>query len=104
MPSCGVPLMFSLPGLTGVCSGSGTTATLSALAATATDDHYVVLAVDSAGDVHGFSYALAGTQLVSHAVDAPVWSGATGPVAAVDTGSGILAAIEYGRPDATGTA
>jgi hypothetical protein len=86
---CGAPLQFSLPGLAGVGSDSGTTATLSALAATATHTDYVMLVVDSAGDVHGFSYALDGSQLVSHAVNAPVWSGATGPVAAVDTGGKI---------------
>src|SRR5262249_53444256 len=85
-------------------SGSGSTVTLNALAAMATDTDYTVLAVDTAGDVHGFSYAFDGPQLAPRAVDAPVFSGATGTVAAADTGNGALAAIAHGRPNASGTA
>src|SRR5206468_1087354 len=48
--------------------------------------------------------AFDGAQLAPRTTNAPVFSGATGPVAAIDTPDGILAAIEYGRPDATGTA
>jgi hypothetical protein len=98
---CGAPPQFSIHGPVG--TGSGSTVTLNVLAAMATDTTYDVFTVDSAGDVHGFSYAFDGSQLVPDAVDAPVFSGATGTVAAVDTGNGVLAAIAYGRPDATGT-
>lgn len=77
--------------------------TLSALAAAASDTEYYLLAVDSAGDVHGFSLGFDGDQLVPRTINAPVLSGATGAAAAVDTPGGVLAAIEYGRPDPAGT-
>jgi hypothetical protein len=80
------------------------TVTLSAIAATANDGGYDVIAVDSAGDVQGFGFAFDGQQLAQRAIGTPVFSGATGVVAAVDTPDGILAGIEYGRPDPTGTA
>jgi hypothetical protein len=94
---CGAPPQFSIP-------GPAAAVTLNALAATATDAGYDVLAVDSAGDVRGFSYAFDAGQLAARAANTPVFSGATGTVAAIDTGGGILAAIEYGRPSAAGTA
>jgi hypothetical protein len=99
---CGTPPQF--PGPAGAGSGSGVGVTLTALAASAGDAGYHLLAVDSAGDVHGFSYAFDGAQLAPHATGAPVFSGATGTVAAIDTPDGVLAAIAYGRPTSTGTA
>jgi len=77
---------------------------MTGLAATATDDGYYVFTVDDNGDVHGFSYEFDGDALAAATVDAPVFSGATGTVAAIDTGDGVLAAMQYGRPDAAGTA
>lgn len=101
---CGAPPQFSIPAPAGTGSGSSTTVTLTAIAATAGDAGYHLLAVDSGGDAHGFSYAFDGAQLAPHAAGAPVFSGATGTVAAIDTPDGVLAAIAYGRPDSTGTA
>ncbi len=101
---CGAPPQFVIPVATGLGSGSSTTVTLSAIAATASDGGYDVLAVDSTGEVQGFAFAFDGPQLAPRATSAPVFSGATGVVAAVDTSDGVLAAIEYGRPDPIGTA
>lgn len=102
---CGAPAQFSAAGVTGAGtgSGSGSIPSLTAVAATATADGYAVLAVDGTGDVHGLSYAFDGALLAPHAAGAPVFSGATGTVGAIDTGDGILAAIAYGRPDSVGT-
>lgn len=101
--ACGVPPQFPISAPVGAGSGSGGVA-LNALAATATSTGYYLLARDSAGDVHGFSFAFDGTQLAPRTANAPVFSGASGGVAALDTPDGVLAAIEYGRPDPTGTA
>lgn len=95
---CGAPPQFKLP-----VPPAFNTVTLSAIAATASVGGYDMIAVDSAGDVQGFAFAFDGAQLVQRATGAPVFSGATGVVAAVDTPDGILAAIEYGRPDPAGT-
>lgn len=106
---CGAPAQFSVAGVTGAGtgsgsgSGSGVLPSLTAVSATATADGYAMLAVDGSGDVHGFSYAFDGALLSQRATSAPVFSGATGTVAAIDTGSGVLAAIAYGRPDSAGT-
>jgi hypothetical protein len=102
---CGAPAQFPAAGVTGSGTGSGSGAlpSLTAVAATATADGYAVLAVDGAGDIHGFSYAFDGALLGQRAADHPVFSGATGTVGAIDTGNGILAAIAYGRPDSVGT-
>jgi hypothetical protein len=106
---CGAPAQFSAAGVTGAGAGSGSGSgssalpALTAVAATATTDGYAVLAVDSAGAVHGFSYAFDGSLLGQRAADAPVFSGATGTVGAIAAGNGILAAIAYGRPDSVGT-
>jgi hypothetical protein len=104
---CGAPSQFAIAAPGGSSTGSGSGAgpvTLSAIAATATAAGYALLLVDSLGDVHGFSYAFDGPQLAPRTANAPVSSSATGTVAAVDTPDGVLAAIEYGRPDALGTA
>lgn len=100
---CGMPPQFPIPAPAGAGSGSVGVA-LSALAATATSTGYYLLAMDSAGDVHGFSFAFDGTQLALRTANAPVFSAATGAATAIDTPDGVLAAIEYGRPDPTGTA
>jgi hypothetical protein len=104
---CGAPAQFSAAGVTGAGtgsgSGSGALPSLTAVAATATAGGYAVLAVDSSGDVHGLSYAFDGALLGPRGPSAPVFSGATGTAAAIDTGDGILAAIAYGRPDSNGT-
>lgn len=101
---CGTPPRFPVPVPAGTGSGSGLTVTLSALGAAATTTGYHVLAVDSAGDVHGFSFAFDGPELAPRTTNAPVFTGATGAVTAIDTPDGMLAGIEYGRPDPTGTA
>ena len=100
---CGAPSQFMLPVPNPVAPGFNTV-TLSAIAATASTGGYELLAVDSAGEVQGFAFAFDGPQLAQRATGAPVFSDATGVVAAVDTPDGILAAIEYGRPDPAGTA
>lgn len=100
---CGAPTQFKIPVPTAVAPGFNTV-TLTAIAATATATGYDMLAVDSAGDVQGFAFGFDGPQLAQRASGALVFSGATGVVAAVDTPDGILAAIEYGRPDPAGTA
>jgi hypothetical protein len=96
---CGAPPQFPI-----ASPGGGSTITLGPLAVAATDTDYYVLAADTAGDVHGFSYAFDGAHLLPRAIDAPVFSGATGAVAAIDTPDGVLAVMEYGRPNASGTA
>jgi hypothetical protein len=98
---CGAPPQFStaLP-----AAGSGAAAvTVSSLATAAFDTGYYLFATDSAGDVHGFSMSFDAGQLAPGIINVPVLSGATGPVAAVATPDGPLAAIEYGRPDPAGT-
>jgi hypothetical protein len=100
---CGAPLPFSLPGLAG--TGSGSTMTLSSLAVMATGGAYVLLAVDSAGGVHGYVYSADAGGLTVRTYDIPVVrSGATGPVTVVETFDGFLAAVESGRPSPSGTA
>lgn len=101
--SCGSPLQFTITNPAGSGSGSGTVVETLVLAATAAADDYYVFA-EAAGEVHGFSYGFAGDQLVTHAVDAPVFSGASGTIAAVPAGDGVLASIVYGQPSALGTA
>jgi hypothetical protein len=108
--SCSMPPVFmvSVPAGAGSGSGSGSgsgtpAVTLSSIAATASADGYYVLAVDSAGDVQGFAYGFESSQLALRAT-APVFTGATGAVAAIDTPDGIVAAIGYGQPSPTGTA
>jgi hypothetical protein len=105
--SCEMPPVFMIPAPAGTGSGSGsgsgTPVTLAMIAATASADGYHVLAVDSTGDVQGFAFAFDGPQLAPPAT-VPVFKGATGVVAAIDTPDGILAAIEYGQPTPTGTA
>jgi hypothetical protein len=96
---CATPPQFPVP----APAGTGSPVTLSALGAAATATGYHVLAVDSAGDVHGFSFAFDGAALAPRTTNAAVFSGASGAVAAIDTPDGVLAAIEYGRPDPTGT-
>lgn len=98
-----MPPVFTIPVPAGAGSGSGTPVTLAAIAATASADSYYVLAVDSTGAVQGFAFAFDGPQLAPR-VNAPVFTGATGVLAAIDTPDGILAAIEYGQPTPTGTA
>jgi len=100
---CGAPPQFPIPAPAGMGSGSGATVTLSALGAAATATGYHVLAVDSVGDVHGFSFAFDGADLAPRTTNAAVFSGASGAVTAIDTPDGVLAAIEYGRPNPTGT-
>lgn len=99
--------MFMIPAPagpgSGSGSGSGTPVTLAAIAATASANGYHVLAVDSTGAVQGFAFPFDGPQPAPGAT-APVFTGATGVIAATDTPNGVLAAIEYDRPDPTGTA
>jgi hypothetical protein len=104
---CGSPTQFAITLPPGGGSGSGTAAPpnpLPAIAATATDAGYYVLAVDLAGNVHGLSYMFTSGSVAPAVTDAQVFSTATGTVAATATGGGVLASIVYGIPDATGTA
>jgi hypothetical protein len=106
---CGAPTQFAikLPPGGGSGSGSGTGAPMNpvpAIAATATDGGYYVLAVDLDGNVHGLSYMFSGSSVAPVATDTHVLDGATGTIAAIPVAGGILASIVYGVPDATGTA
>lgn len=95
--------MIPAPAGAGSGSGSGTPVTLTAIAATAGANGYHLLAVDSTGAVQGFAFPFDGPQPAPGAT-APVFMGATGVLAATDTPNGVLAAIEYDRPNPTGTA
>ena len=100
---CGSPPEFSLVAPPGAGSGSAAV-TLSALAVTASDPGYELFAVDGTGAVHGYSFGFDGPQLVMDTANAPVFSDASGAIAAVETPDGPLAAIEHGQTNPDGTA
>ena len=104
---CGAPTQFAITLPPGGGSGSGSGSAVNpvpAIAATATDGGYYVLAVDLAGNVHGLSYMFSGDAVAPAVTDAHVLDNATGTVAALPVNGGVLASIVYGLPDATGTA
>jgi hypothetical protein len=103
--SCGSPPQFAIENPIPVGAGSGSNAiTLAGLTAVATDTHVYALAADSAGGVHGYSFEFDGANLVARTANAPVFTQATGSIAAVPAGDGVLALIVYGLPDPVGTA
>jgi hypothetical protein len=103
--SCGSPPQFAIESPLPAGGGSGgNPVTLAGLTATATDTHVYALAADTAGDVHGYSFAFDGANLVAGTANAPVFKQATGPIAAVPAGGGVLVQIVYGLPDPLGTA
>jgi hypothetical protein len=103
---CGSPSQFAFT-MPSAVAGSGSAnmdEPVPVIAATATDAGYYVLAVGPTGGVHGFSYLFHDGVVAPAVVDAPVFSGATGTLAAIPTSDGVIASIVYGRPDAIGTA
>ena len=101
---CGAPPKFSIDNPAGAGSGSGSGSSAPSLvgfAGAASATGYYAFAIDNTGKVHGFSFGFDGTTLASRMIDIPVYTDATGVIAATATSDGVLASIVYGAPDGT---
>jgi len=80
-------------------------ATPSTLSAITTTNGYDILEVDVDGNITGWSYAFSSStgKLGAVATGAALGTNATGPMGGVGTGTSIVCAEEYGRPNASGT-
>jgi hypothetical protein len=111
MTDAGAPMIDAAPPIAIACGSLprftvAATGPLMRLAAAGTASGYRVFTSDNAGQVRGsvFEFAAGSATLAQTGSETPIAANATGPLTASDGADGILLAMPYGRPNATGTA